>query len=327
MKRREVMAGVVAAAGAEWLARSGAAQDRPKKLRVGFVSIANPRNSMPWSAFETRLHELGYIEGQNLEIDYTNLDGRIEGAREAVRAQVARKADVLLTLTEIVLREAIAATTTLPIVMAAIDYDPLKLGYVTSLARPDGNVTGVVLQQLELAEKRLQIMKEAIPNVAKATVFWDGPSAQQWEASRTAAHSLGFELVGAQFTAAPYDYEAGLAGAPADHRHLMIVCNSPVFFRDRVRLAELALRDRAASMFAWREWVEAGGLISYGPGFAEIVRRTADYVDRIARGAKPRDLPIEQPTKFELVVNLKTAKTLGLTIPPSILARADEVIE
>ena len=204
------MAGVAATAGAGLSARLSAAQDRPRMLRVGFVSTTNPRTGLPWSALEGRLRELGYVEGQNLATDFINLDGRIEGAGEAIRAQVARKADVLVVLTEAMLREAIAATSTIPIVMAAIDFDPLKQGYVKSLARPGGNVTGVVLQQIELAEKRLQIMKEAFPDVTTATVFWDGPSAQQWEASRTAARSLGFDLAGAQFTAPPYDYDAGL---------------------------------------------------------------------------------------------------------------------
>jgi putative ABC transport system substrate-binding protein len=203
MGRRDMMAGAAATAGAGLSARLSAAQDRPRMLRVGFVSIANPRTGMPWSALEGRLRELGYVEGQNLATDYINLDGRAEGVSEAIRAQIARKADVLVALTEALLREAIAATSTIPIVMAAIDFDPLKQRYVKSLARPGGNVTGVVLQQIELAEKRLQVMKEADPDVATATVFWDGPSAQQWEASRTVARSLCFDLAGAQFTAPP----------------------------------------------------------------------------------------------------------------------------
>jgi ABC-type uncharacterized transport system substrate-binding protein len=274
------------------------------------------------------LRELGYVEGQNLTLDYIALGGRLDGYGEAMKALAARKANVLVAFgPELALKAAMAATNTIPTVMVAIDYDPLALGYVKSLARPGGNVTGIFLQQIELAEKRLQLLKEAFPDLRAATMFWDRPSAPQWEASRKTASNLGFDLAGAEFTSLPYDYEAALAKVPADHRRVLAVGNSPIFFNDRTSLAEFALRNRMASMFAWREWVEAGGLISYGPSFTDIARRTAEYVDRIARGAKPAELPIEQPTRFELVVNMRTVKALGLTVPPSLLARADEVIE
>jgi putative ABC transport system substrate-binding protein len=328
MKRRDAMTGAVALAGVALTAPSGSAQSVPKTLRVGIVSLANQRNAMPFTAIEGRFHELGYVEGRNFTLDFINLNGRVEGFGEAMKTLVARKAQVLVAFgPEVALKAAMAATSEIPIVMVAIDYDPLALGYVKSLSRPEGNITGVFLQQIELAEKRLELLKEAFPDLTAATMFWDGPSAPQWQASQKAARSLGLDLAGIEFTAPPYDYDAALAKAPADHQRLLVVCNSPVLFRDRILLAEVALRNRMASMFAWREWVEDGGLLSYGPSFAEITRRTADYVDRLARGAKPADLPVEQPTRFELVVNLKTAKALGLTIPPSILARADEVIE
>jgi putative tryptophan/tyrosine transport system substrate-binding protein len=160
-----------------------------------------------------------------------------------------------------------------------------------------------------------------------ATVFWDDPSADQRQAALRPAAALGLRLADIELRERPYDYERALAEVPTNHRSVLIVMNSPIFFNDRMRLAAFALQHRMASMFAWREWVDAGCLISYGPSFTGIVRRAAEYVDRIARGAKPADLPIEQPTKFELVINIKTAKAIGVEFPTAILLRADEVIE
>jgi putative ABC transport system substrate-binding protein len=211
--------------------------------------------------------------------------------------------------------------------MLAIDYDPIARGYVTSLARPTGNITGMSLQQIELAEKRVQILKDAFPDLRAATTFWDAISADQWGAAQTAATTLGFQIAGIEVRDPPYDYERALAQSAPDHRGGLIVMVSPFFFRDRVRLAEFALRHRIVSMFGFREWVEAGGLLSYGPNIVELHRRIADYVDRIAKGAKPADLPIEQPTKFEFIINLKTARAIGVDMPTSLLLRADEVIE
>jgi len=229
--------------------------------------------------------------------------------------------------TEIALKSALAATDTLPIVMLAIDYDPIALGYVTSLARPTGNVTGIFLQQIDLTTKRLQVVKDVFPDLRAATVFWDWISADQFRAVQSAALAIGVQLFGSELREQPYDYETALEQAPSDYRAWLFVMTSPFLFRDRARLAEFALRHRAASVFAFREWVDAGGLLSYGPSINGMYRRAADYVDRIARGAKPSDLPIEQPTKFEFVLNLKTAKEIGLATPTALLLRADEVIE
>jgi ABC-type uncharacterized transport system substrate-binding protein len=234
---------------------------------------------------------------------------------------------MLATGPEISLRSALAVTQTLPLVMLAIDYDPIARGYVTSLARPTGNITGMSLQQIELAEKRVQILKDAFPDLRAAIAFWDGISADQWDAAQTAATTLGLQLAGIELRDPPYDYERALAQSAPDHRGGLIVMVSPFFFRDRMRLAEFALRHRIVSMFGFREWVEAGGLLSYGPNIVELHRRVADYVDRIAKGAKPADLPIEQPTKFEFVINIKTARAIGVDMPTSLLLRADEVIE
>src|SRR6516162_9489354 len=206
--------------------------------------------------------------------------------------------------------------------MIAIDYDPFALGYVTNLARPSGNVTGVVFQQIELAAKRIQLIKDAFPDRPAATMFWDRLSVDQWQAARSAATTLGLQLSGIELRELPYDYDAALGQAPLDRRDMLIVPTSPFFFRDRARLADFALRHRILSMFVFREWVDAGGLLCYGPSITALFGRVAEFVDRIARGAKPADLPIEQPTKFEMVVNLKTARAIGIELPTAILLRA-----
>jgi putative ABC transport system substrate-binding protein len=228
---------------------------------------------------------------------------------------------------ELGLKGALNVTTTLPIVIAANDYDPFARGYVTSLARPSGNVTGVFLQQIELTVKRLQVVKEVFPDMRAATVFWDRLSADQWSAARDASTKLGLQLTGVELREPPYDYDQALGQAGPDYRKNLFVLASPFFYRDRARLADLALRNRIISVFVLREWVEAGGLLSYGPSYAGMYRRAADYVDRIAKGAKPADLPIEQPTKFEFVINLKTAHAIGVDLPPSRFLHTNEVIE
>jgi putative ABC transport system substrate-binding protein len=274
------------------------------------------------------MRELGYVEGQNLTIDFVNLNGQIDRYGEATKEVVRRKPDIIIAPgVERALMSAIAATDTLPIVMIAVDYDPFARGYVKSLARPGGMVTGVFFQQIELAMKRLQLMKEALPDVAAATVFWDEVSADQWRATQSAAETMGFKLTGVELGNPPYDYENALAAqAPPDHRILMVL-SSPVFLPDRERLAQIALRHSIASMFVFRAYADAGGLLSYGPSIDALYQRAAEYVDRIAKGTNSADLPVEQPTKFELIVNLKTARAIGIELPTSILLRADEVIE
>jgi putative tryptophan/tyrosine transport system substrate-binding protein len=302
------------------------AQQLPRALRVGVVSF-QPRTAPLYVAFEQRMTELGYEDGRNFFFDYVRIPNVDE--YEAGYAELAaRKIDIMIASgPEITLRAALKVAGTRPIVMVAVDYDPLARGYVTSLARPTGNVTGVFFQQIELTVKRLQLVRQAFPELQAATVFWDRISADQWQAAQGAAATLGLRLAGVEFREHPYDYERGLAQVPPDHRRLLIVLASPAFALPRARLPDFALRRRMGSMFHIREYPEAGGLMSYGPRITDLYRRVADYVDRLARGAKPVDLPIEQPTKFELVINLKTAKALGLDLPDDLLALADEVIE
>ncbi|WP_027575682.1 ABC transporter substrate-binding protein [Bradyrhizobium sp. WSM1743] len=322
MRRREFIA-VVGAAAVGW---PSATRAQSRILRVGSVS-GQPRSERFWQGFEQRMAELGYQDGKNFAFDHVQAR-TAEAFASGYEQLLANKPDIVIASgTEIALKTALATTRSLPIVMVAVDYDPLAKGYVTSLARPTGNVTGVYLQQIELVVKRLQFVKDAFPNMQAATVFWDQISADQWKAASDASAKLGVRLVGIELRDQPYNYEQALAQAPADHRGNLIVMTSPFFFRDRARLAEFALGHRMASMFSFREWVDVGGLLSYGPSITGMYRRAAEYVDRIARGAKPADLPIEQPTNFEFVVNLKTAKVLGLTISPTLLAGADEVIE
>jgi putative ABC transport system substrate-binding protein len=322
MRRREVIAAIGGAAAWPLVAHA----QQPKLLRVGTVA-GNAKSAPQWVAFEQRMAELGYQEAKNFDFEFiqiANIDDYAPGYRELV----TRKVDVLVAIgPEIALKSALAATDTLPIVMAAIDYDPLGRHYVTSLARPSGNVTGVIFQQIELAAKRIQLIKEAFPDLPAVIMLWDGPSADQWHAAQSAAAVLGARLFGIELSEPPYNYERALAEVTADHRRMLIVATSPFLFQDRARLADFALRHGMASMFVFREWVEAGGLMSYGPSITGLFRRTAEYVDRLARGAKPDDLPVELPTKFEFIINLKTAKALGLDIPTSLLARADEVME
>jgi putative ABC transport system substrate-binding protein len=322
-KRRQVMALLGGAVAWPLAAR---AQQTAGTLRLGTVSV-NPRSAPFYVAFEQRLAELGYQEGKNYAFEFVQIS-TVEGYELGFRELIARKIDIIFAGgTELGLKWALKASNTLPIVMIATDYDPFARGYVTSLARPSGNVTGVYLQQIELAMKRLQIVKDAFKEMRAATVFWDRISVDQWSATKDASAKLGLQLAGVELREQPYDYAQALVQAGPDYRKYLFVLASPFFFRDRARLADLALQNRIISVFGFREWVDAGGLLSYGPSIVGMYQRAADYVGRIAKGAKPADLPIEQPTKFEFFINLKTARAIGVDLPPSVLLRADEVIE
>jgi putative tryptophan/tyrosine transport system substrate-binding protein len=297
-------------------------------FHVGMVNLNLPRSAPFNVAFEQRLRELGYVEGQNLAIDFLGLDGHLDRLPEAMEELVRRKVDVILAAgQEVLLKAAKQATGTIPIVMIAISYDPVALGYVGSLARPGGNITGVFLRQPELTGKRLELLKQTVPDIARAIVFWDAYGAAQVDVAATAAQSLQLPIKSVELRDPPYDYARALEAAQPRPGDALLFTTSIFFFRDRDRLAELALQHRLPSMFTQREITEAGGLMSYGTNVPGMFRLAADYVDKILKGAAKADLPVQQPTTFELVVNLKTAKALGLTVPQSILARADEVIE
>jgi putative ABC transport system substrate-binding protein len=321
-----LLGGAAGACAARRLSPALAQSRRP--VRIGIASAGQTREAPLYVAFEERLRELGYVDGAAIDIDFIALAGRLDRLPDAMAELVRRGADILVAGgPEATLRAARAATTTIPIVMGAIDYDPIARGYIPNLRRPGGNITGVVFQQIELSVKRLELWSEAFPETRAASVLWDEISADQWRATEAAAGERRLSVAGLRFGALPYDYERALDEAPPDHRSLLLVLSSTVFFGDRARIAEIALRRRARSLFVMREWVAAGGLMSYGPSLATAFRRMADQVDRIIRGTPAGELPLEQPREFHLVVNTRTAAALGITLPPALLARADEVIE
>jgi putative ABC transport system substrate-binding protein len=326
MRRREFI-GLAASAAAAW-PLAGRAQQTSGMLRLGAADFS-PRSLPSFAAFERRMAELGYREGKNITFDYVQTAGPEKSAYETgYREVVERKADILLAPgPEICLKSALAASQTTPIVMLAITYDPFERGYVATLAKPGGRITGLFLRQIELTVKRLQFLKDALPEFYSAIVFFDSISVDQWKAAEDVGAKFGVRLSGIDLHNPPFDYDRALAEAPPDNRKNLFVPASPRFFADRERLTKFALRNHLASMFPFRESVDAGGLMSYGPSLNGMFRQAADVVDRIARGAKPGDMPIEQPTKFEFVVNLTTARALGLDLSPILLARADEVIE
>jgi len=323
MNRREAIT-LLGGAAAAWPLTARAQQ--PAMTRVGIVTI-QPRTASMYAAFDQRLRELGYVEGRNLALNYVNPEHQAGGDAGAIEELLRWKVDVILVSYQSTLKAALGAGVTVPIVMVAVDYDPIALGYVKSLARPGGNVTGLYLEQLDLAKKRVDLLTQALPSVHAASVFWDSESEDQWKATSSAAAAFGLQVAGVELRDQHYDYEKALAQAPPDNRGVVIFPTSPVFFRDRQRIADFALRHKIASVFGFREWVDAGGLLSYGVIFPAMYRRAAELVDTIAKGTKVADLPVEQPTKFELVLNMKTANAIGITISPATLVRADEVIE
>jgi ABC-type uncharacterized transport system substrate-binding protein len=301
------------------------AQEVRRVPRVGILgSGTNPRTAPFFVAFEQRLQELGYIDGQTIVIDFRFPRSPQELSELAVDL-VRQKTDVILTAgPEEPLRAARAATTTIPIVMIALNYDPIARGHIASLARPGRNVTGFFFQTPEVNSKQLELLAEALPKRSRLAVVWDALARDQLPAIESAAALLNVELQKVEVVP-PYDFERAFAEIRRRGAHGVLVAGSPVTFREQQRIGEAALRHRLPTMGSASFAPHL--LLGYGPPLSDTFRRAAEYVDKILKGAKPADLPVEQPTKFELVINLKLAKALGLTIPPSLLARADEVIQ
>jgi putative ABC transport system substrate-binding protein len=312
-------------------------QQMGKVYRVGLIVTTSPVSEMTGPeplhpsirAFVHGLRALGWVEGQNLILERRSAEGRFERFGDIVTELVSLKTDVIVAPGDLIPRAARAITTTLPIVMATAE-DPVGAGLVQSLARPGGNVTGLMLVVgPEIEGKRLEIFREALPGVSRVAYLgskeekdWEGPWGQS---VRTAAQALGVTLVLAEFPSRQYaDAFAQVSRARAE---AVFVSPSLLAFADRALIVELATRARVPTMFAYRQQVELGGLMSYGVNVVDNFRRAASFVDRILKGTKPADLPVERPTKFELAINLKTAKALGLTIPPSLLLRADQMID
>jgi putative ABC transport system substrate-binding protein len=304
------------------------AQQSSKSPTIGFLGQATPSAQSLWTAaFLQRLRELGWTEGRTVALDFRWAEGRAERFAEIAAEFARRKVDVIVTAgTEPVLA-AKRATTTIPIVFAAAG-NPVGTGLVASLARPGGNVTGLSNQATDLASKRLEILRDALPDLRRLGVLANAESrigVFELNEARAAANALAIETVALEIRASD-DIAVAIEAAKGQVQAIYVI-SDPLTASNRVRINTLALGARISTMHNYREYVEAGGLISYGPNFPNLYRRAADLVDKILRGAKPSDIPVEQPTKFDLVVNLTTARVLGLTLPSTLLARADEVIE
>jgi ABC-type uncharacterized transport system substrate-binding protein len=304
----------------------GEAQQAGKIYRIGFL---NPRSGQnEWDeAFRQTLRELGYVEGRTITIEYRWGAGNEERLAEMAAELVQLKVDIIVAAATVAIQAAKRATNTIPIVMAAVS-DPVGIGIVASLSRPGGNVTGLTLMTPDLAGKRLQWLREILPKTTRVAILGGRGGATRLflEQMRAAAQQTGVQLVLPEVIGAE-DLPGAFTVMQRERAQALIVEVGPLTSDHRRRIVELAAQYRLPAMYEVRGFVESGGLMSYGPSIVEMYRRTAVYVDKILKGAKPADLPIEQPTKFELIINLKTAKALGLTIPPSLLGRADEVIQ
>ena len=306
-----------------------AAQQPAKIPRIGYVTaIGDPKTRGPQvEAFRQGLRDLGYLDGKNIVVEYRSTEGKADRNANLVAELVQLKVDVLVLTSSGAIRSAKQATKTIPIVIVTSD-DPVAAEYIDSLARPGGNITGLTRLTRELSGKRLELLTELVPKISRAGILWDPKSStaiigfKEYEAAARALKILlqSLEVRGSN------DFEGSFRPAVKGRAGALIMIRSPLLTRHRETIAELATKNRLPSMYESSEFVEAGGLVSYAANDADQFRRAAYYVDRILKGAKPADLPVEQPTKFELVINLKTAKQIGLTIPQEVLARADKII-
>jgi putative ABC transport system substrate-binding protein len=325
MRRRQFITLLGGAAAWPMAAR---AQQPGKMPTIGYLGAGTPAGQGQWlAAFGQRLRELGWIEGRTVAIEYRWAESRTERYAE-IAAEFARlKVDVIATLGQAV-PAAKQATSTIPIVFA-VDADPVGGGLVASLARPGGNVTGLSSQSPEIAGKRLELLREIVFGLRRLAILgkadWRG-AVQELDEVQAAASTLGLSVVDKLEIRRAEDITPAFSTLKGGAQALY-VSSDPLVATNRVRIITLALGARLPTMFVRREYIEAGGLVCYGPNFLDMNRRAADFVDKILRGAKPADLPVEQPSKFELVINLTTAKALGLEVPSAILLRADEVIE
>jgi putative tryptophan/tyrosine transport system substrate-binding protein len=316
------------------LATSAAAeaQQAAKVPRIGYLTGSLAANPHLPEAFRQGLRDLGYVEDRNVVIEYRSAEGKLERLPALAAELVALKVDVIVaaagTVTALAARQ---ATGTLPIVFIGAG-DPVSAGLVTSLARPGGNLTGLSALSPELVGKCLELLKQVVPGVSRIAFLWQAgvtPERMEREILKeadVAARALGVQLQVVQVRG-PADIDKAFSDMTRARAGALTVFSTPMFSGERKRLVDLAAKNRLPTMFSFRGYVDAGGLMAYGPNLADLARRAATYVDKILKGAKPGDLPVEQPTKFELVINLKTAKALGLTIPPSLLGRADEVVQ
>jgi putative ABC transport system substrate-binding protein len=306
------------------------AQPAGRVYRVGYLSPLSPSaDATRGEAFLQGLRELGYVEGQNLVIERRFADGTVDRFPDLATELVRLKVDVILAGGGGVLaRAAQSATSTIPIVMTNVE-DPVAGGLVASLGRPGRNVTGLTSIVRDLSAKRLQLLHEILPKVSRVAVLWNSAypgKAVEFSLTLAAARTLGIRLQPLEVQS-PVELEGVFEATANGRAEALIVLPDPLTNTHHPRIVELAAKRRLPTMFSQRPFVVDGGLVSYGQSYTDLFRRAAGYVDRILKGAKPADLPVEQPRKFELIINLKTAKALGLTIPQSLLLRADEVIQ
>jgi putative tryptophan/tyrosine transport system substrate-binding protein len=323
MKRREFIA---ALGGAAVLPFAAQAQKPDKVWRVGVLTTANPRSAPFFQAFEERLRDLGYVDGLNIAFDYRNAEGELDRLPGLAAELVYLNVNIIVTSTDLATRAAKAATGTIPIIMVAINYDPIALGFIDSIARPGGNITGLFFQHLELVSKRFGLFNEMLPNVQRVAILFDRIADDQLKQVQASNRLVGFELQPILLEKSLSNFKSAFEAATQSGSQALFVLETASIFRGRSEIAQLAIENRLPTSFAFREYVEVGGLASYGVNFSTMYRRAAEYADRLLRGAKPIDLPVEQSTKFDLVINLKTAKALGISVPAILLGRADEVI-
>jgi putative tryptophan/tyrosine transport system substrate-binding protein len=324
MRRREFL-GVLCGTAFAWPFPASAQQKLPT---IGWLGSGSSIAASQWvSAFSQRLRELGRIEGNTAAIEYRWAEGREQRFAEIMAEFIRLKVDVVVTYSNAAALSAKQATTTIPIVFAAAG-DPVGTGLVSSIAHPGGNVTGLSIQQTDLAGKRIEILREIMPQLGTLAVLANARSANavlEMGEAQAAARSLGVGVILSQVGVA--DDIGPAVEALKGRADALYTCSDPLLTTNRIRVNTLALGARLPTMHGFREYVEAGGLTSYGPDFPDLFRRAADFVDKILRGVKPANLPVEQPIKFDLIINLTTAKALGLTIPEALLLRANELIE
>ena len=306
------------------------AQQAGKVYRIGILTnkASDPAEARLWQAFRSGLRERGWIEGKNILVEFREAEGNFARLPELAADLVGSKVDLIVARSSHFVQPAKEKTSLIPIVFV-VHADPVRTGHVTSFARPGGNITGLANLMTELGPKELELLSAAVPSAKRIAVLWN-PDTPSHPPTLKAVEEVGRKL-GVQLHAvairAPNELEGAFAAMARARAQAVLLLGNPLVFAERQRLAELAIKHRLATMSEIREIAEAGVLMSYGADFFELYRRGAIYVDKILKGAKPADLPVEQATKFELVINLKTAKALGLTIPPSLLQRADQVIE
>ena len=326
MRRREFISLL---GGMTTISLAASAQDPGRTYRIGYLGPA--QTSAPaiayYRAFLAQMRELGFQDGQNLHVEFRAIEdtrGPSVNADELVRVQPEL---IVVAGPAVALQSVVGTNQAIPIVMIAFNFDPIVGGYVKSLSRPGGNITGVVSQQLELAQKQVELLTQAFPGKTHVAILFEAQSEDQFGAAERVAKSLKLEVQSLKLEGPSYDFDGAIRSAAGAGAQMLLALSGPGWQQHRARIAELAIQHRLPTMFIAKHYVEAGGLISYGADLSGMYRKAADYVVKILKGAKPADLPVEQATKFELAVNLKTAKTIGIKLPELILLRADQLIE